>query len=200
MGSSLKILRQDELQSRIPYSAKLSIDCECRVLFLDVRDLKKWLFCVLSLRTLPRECAPLKRGISSMLYMRLVKEVNPSSHEKQFFSTSISLIFCLYRWFVDLLLLFRGSVVSDFLGPQELQQASLPCPSTSPGVCSNSCPLSQWCYSTISSSVALFSLAFNFSQLQGLFPMSQLFVSVVRVLELQLQHQSFQWIFGVDFF
>ena len=43
-----------------------------------------------------------------------------------------------------LLLLFSRSVVSDSLRPHGLQHARLPCPSPSPGVCSNSCPLSQW--------------------------------------------------------
>ena len=48
------------------------------------------------------------------------------------------------------------SVVSDSLWPHGLQHARLLCPSLSPGVCSNSCPLSRWCYPTISSSAALF--------------------------------------------
>ena len=54
------------------------------------------------------------------------------------------------------LLLFSGSVVSDSLWPHGLQHAGLPCP-PSPGACSNSRPLSQWCHATISSSVAPFS-------------------------------------------
>ena len=58
---------------------------------------------------------------------------------------------------VLLLLLFSRSVMADSLGPQGLQHARLPCPSSTPGVCSNSCPLSQWCCSTICSSVAPFS-------------------------------------------
>ena len=41
-----------------------------------------------------------------------------------------------------------------------MQHARLPCPSLSPRVCSNSCPLRQWCNPTISSSAALFSFAF----------------------------------------
>ena len=49
---------------------------------------------------------------------------------------------------------FSRSVMSDSLWPHGLQHARLPCPSLSPGVCSNSCPLSRWCYPTISSSVA----------------------------------------------
>ena len=46
--------------------------------------------------------------------------------------------------------------MSDSLWPHGLQHARLPCPSLSPGVCSNSYPLSQWCYLTISSSAAHF--------------------------------------------
>ena len=46
--------------------------------------------------------------------------------------------------------------------PHGLQQASLPCPSLSPRVCSNLCPLSQWCHPTISSSVAPFSCPQSF--------------------------------------
>ena len=51
-----------------------------------------------------------------------------------------------------------------------------PCPSLSPGVCSNSCPFSQWCYLTISSSAAPFSCPQSFPA-SGSFPMSQLFPS-----------------------
>ena len=46
--------------------------------------------------------------------------------------------------------------MADTSGPHELQHTTLPCPSLSPKVCSNSCPLSQSCYLTISSSAALF--------------------------------------------
>ena len=49
------------------------------------------------------------------------------------------------------------SVVSDSLQLHGLQQARLPCPSLSPGACSNSCPLSWWCHPTISFSVTSFS-------------------------------------------
>ena len=50
-----------------------------------------------------------------------------------------------------------------------LQHARLLCLPLSPGVCSNLCPLSQWCYLTITFFVAPFSFAFNLSQHQGLF-------------------------------
>ena len=52
---------------------------------------------------------------------------------------------------------FSHSVVSNSLRPHGLQHARLPCPSPTPGACSNSCPSSQWCLSTISSSVVPFS-------------------------------------------
>ena len=48
-------------------------------------------------------------------------------------------------------------VHSDSLQPHRLQHARLPCPSPTPGACSNSCPSSQWCHPTISSSVVPFS-------------------------------------------
>ena len=54
-------------------------------------------------------------------------------------------------------LLFSCSVVSDSLKPHGLQHTRLPCPSLSPGICSNSCPLNQRCHPTISSSIAPFS-------------------------------------------
>ena len=54
-------------------------------------------------------------------------------------------------------LLFSRSDVSSSLWPRGLQHARLPCPSPTPGVCSNSCLLSQWCHPAISSSVVPFS-------------------------------------------
>ena len=56
-----------------------------------------------------------------------------------------------------LLLLFSLSVVSDSLWPHRLQHAKFPCLLLSPGVCSNSCPLSWWCHPAISSSAIPFS-------------------------------------------
>ena len=66
------------------------------------------------------------------------------------------------------LLLFSHSVMSDTLQPNRLQHARLPCSLLSPGVCSNSCPLSQSYHPTISSSVAPFS-ALSLSKHQSLF-------------------------------
>ena len=66
--------------------------------------------------------------------------------------------------------------MSDSLQSHGLQHPRLPCPLSSSGVCSNSIPLSCWCYPTISSSVALFSCPQSFPAL-GSFPMNWLFVS-----------------------
>ena len=71
---------------------------------------------------------------------------------------------------------FGRSVVSDSLRPHGLQHARLPCPSPTPGAYSNSCPLSQWCHPTFSSSVIPFSRLQSFPAL-GSFPMSQFFTS-----------------------
>ena len=58
-----------------------------------------------------------------------------------------------------------------------MQHARLPCPSWSPGVCSKSCPWSQWCHLTISSSVIPFSSCCQSFPASGSFQMSQLFAS-----------------------
>ena len=72
---------------------------------------------------------------------------------------------------------FSRSVVSDTLRPDELQHARPPCPSPTPGVHPNSCPLSWWCHSTISSSIVPFSSCLQSFPASGSFPMSQLFTS-----------------------
>ena len=88
--------------------------------------------------------------------------------------------------------------MADSLIFQGLQHFRLPCPSLSPGTCSNSCSVSQWCYLSISSSAAPFPFAFNLSQHQGLFQWGSCLHQVAKVLQLQLQHQSFQSKFKVD--
>ena len=67
------------------------------------------------------------------------------------------------------------SVVSDSLRPHESQHARPPCPSPTPGVHPDSCPLSQWCHPAISSSVILFSSCPQSLPASESFPMSQLF-------------------------
>ena len=68
---------------------------------------------------------------------------------------------------------FSCSVVSDSLRPHESQHARPPCPSPTPGVYTNSFPLSQWCHPTISSSVIPFSSCPQSFPASGSFQMSQ---------------------------
>ena len=70
---------------------------------------------------------------------------------------------------------FSRSVVSDPLRPYGLQHARPPCPSPTPGVHPNSCPLSWWCHPTISSSAVPFSSCPQSFPASGSFQMSQLF-------------------------
>ena len=81
-------------------------------------------------------------AMSRILYM-----LSNFSNEKLELRRYLGLIF---------LSLFSRSVTSDYLLPHRLQHARLPCPSPSPGACSNSCPLSWWCHPTILSSVVPF--------------------------------------------
>ena len=110
-----------------------------------------------------------------------------------------NIIFSLQGPFGKILLLFSHWVMSDSLRPHGLQHARIPCPSPFPGVAQThvhrvsdaiqlSCPLP-------SPSPP----AFNLPQHQGLFPWVGSSHQVAKVLELQLQHQSFQWILRVDF-
>ena len=93
----------------------------------------------------------------------------------------------------------RHSVMSNSLQLHGLHSARLPCTSPTHRACSNSCPLSQWCHPTISSS------AVPVSYYLKSFPKSESFhwVSsshqIAKVLEFQLQHQSFQWTPRNDF-
>ena len=79
---------------------------------------------------------------------------------------------------ITYLLLFSCSVVSNSLRPHALQHTRLPCTSLSPGVCSNSCSLNQWCHPTISSSVIPLSSCIQPFPASGSFPMSWPFASV----------------------
>ena len=101
--------------------------------------------------------------------------------------------------YLNFMLSFSHSVVSVSLWPHGLQHARFPCPSPSPGPCSNSC---HWVGDAIQPSHPLSSPLV----LPSIFPSIRVFSydsalshQVAKVLELQLQHQSFQWIFRVDF-
>ena len=91
---------------------------------------------------------------------------------------------------------FSHSDVSDSLRPQGVPHARPPCPLPIPGVYPNSCSSSWWCHPTISSSPS--PPAFSFSQHQGLCKWVSSLYQVAKVLEFQLQHQSFQWTLRTD--
>ena len=78
--------------------------------------------------------------------------------------------FCIFKLF------YSHSIMSNSLWPHGLQHTRLLSPSLSPRVCSNSCPLSQWCHPTISSSVVSFSSCLHSFPASGSFLMSQSFV------------------------
>ena len=69
------------------------------------------------------------------------------------------------------------SVTESCQRPHGLQHIRLPCPSLSPGVCSNSCPLSRWCHPTILSSVTPFSFCIQSFPAPGSFPVNRLLAS-----------------------
>ena len=73
----------------------------------------------------------------------------------QIVCTCIYVYLCVSVW-------FSHSVVSDSFWDHEQQYSMCPCPWLAPGVCSNSCPLSQWCHPTISSSITPFSCSQSF--------------------------------------
>ena len=74
-------------------------------------------------------------------------------------------------------MLFSHSIVSNSLWPHGLQQDRLPCPSPSPGTCSNSCPFSRWFHPSIWSSVVPLSSCLQSFLESGSFLVSQLFAS-----------------------
>ena len=94
---------------------------------------------------------------------------------------------------------FCRSVMSDSLRPHGLQNARPPCPSPTPGVYPNSCPLGQWCHLIISSSVFPFSSCLQSSQHQGLFKWVSSSHQVVKILEFSASTISFQWTPRTDF-
>ena len=91
---------------------------------------------------------------------------------------------------------FSRSVMSNSLRPRGLQHARPPFPLPTPGAYSSSCPSSQWCHPTISSSVVPFSSHVQFFPATESFAMSQFFTSggqsSPHQVDFQLQHQYFQ--------
>ena len=98
----------------------------------------------------------------------------------------------LYKVLWTLLLLLSHSVMSNSLRFHRLQHTRPPCPSPLPGVCSDSCSLSQWCHPSMSSYVVPFSSVFNLSQHRGLFQWVSSSHQVAKVLGFQLHHPVLQ--------
>ena len=82
-----------------------------------------------------------------------------------------------YPTSINTIVQFSRSVASDSLWSHGIQHTRLPCPSPTPRIYSNSCPSSQWCHPTISSSVIPFSSHLQSFPASGSFPMSQFFAS-----------------------
>ena len=72
--------------------------------------------------------------------------------------------------------------MSDSFWPHGLQYTRPPCPSPTPGACSKSCPLSQWCHAPTSSSVVPFSSSLQCFPASGSFPVSQFFASGSQII------------------
>ena len=145
----------------------------------------------------PMDCSPQGSSIHGVLQMRILKWVGMpflggSSSPRDW--TYVYLVSCTGRqvitsvtweaqcrtsWYNKIFssVQFSCSVVSDSLRPHELQHARPPCPSPTPGVHPDPCPLSRWCHPAISSSVIPFSFCPQTLPALGSFPMSQLFTS-----------------------
>ena len=111
-------------------------------------------------------------------------------------------LYCRSHFFIpdSPYLRFSHSVMSDSLQPHEPQHNSPPCPSPTPRVHLNSCPLSRWCHPSMSSSVIPFSSCLQSFPASGSFQMSQLFTSGGQNIGVSVQHWSFQWTPRADLF
>ena len=96
--------------------------------------------------------------LSRMLWIRYLRTRDPSKFTRSLTTRVAPYANTSNTMKLFLLLLFSRSVMSNSLWPHGLQHDRLPCPSPSPGVCSNWCPSSQWCHPIISFSVTLFLL------------------------------------------
>ena len=91
--------------------------------------------------------------------------------------------FFVFTCYINISPQFLYSVMSNSLWHHGLQHTRLPCPSPTPGTCSNSCPSSQWCHPIISSSVIPFSSSLQSFPGSGSFPESVLHIKVAKWLE-----------------
>ena len=96
-------------------------------------------------------------------------------------------ICCWKLWNYIVIYLLRDDTMWHFLvfhslQPHGLQHTRLLCPPLFPGICSNSCPLNQWCYVTISSSTAPFPFCLKSFPASGSFPNSWPFISADQAI------------------
>ena len=123
-------------------------------------------------RVLPRKCT----GYSKQPLPKNTREDYTWTSPEGQYRNQIDFILCSQRWRSSISLVhFSRSVMSNSLWIYELQHARPPCPSPTPGVHSDSHPLSQWCHPAISSSVIPLSSCPQSLPASESFPMSQLF-------------------------
>ena len=91
-------------------------------------------------------------------------------------------LFSCFSFHYSRLLLFSHSVVFWLFATPWMQHTRLPCPSPTPGACSNSSPLNWWCHPTILSSVFLFCFCLQSFPPSWSFPLSQLFTSGGQII------------------
>ena len=143
------------------------------------------------------------RTLESPLDCKEIKPVNPKRNQSWiFFGRTDADAEAPILWPPDVKsfnsVQFSHSVGSNSLPPHELQHARPPCPTPTPRAYPNSCPLSWWCHPTISSSVVPFSSCPQSFPASGLFKGVSFSYQVAKVLEFQLQHQTFQWTSRTD--
>ena len=126
-----------------------------------------------------------EKKITVWLYIAL------SPSEDTFFNDFYFLLYILVLLFYHSVK-FSHSVVSDSLWPHEPQYTRPPCPSPTPGVYPNSCPLSRWSHSSISSSVVTVSSCPQSFPALGSFQWVSSSHQLAKVLEFEFQHLSFQ--------
>ena len=111
-------------------------------------------------------------------YLHTHKKAHKDKFKKWNCKTSRKNVSLLFIYSVQ----FSWSVMSDSLRPHGLQHTRLPCPSPTPGACSNSCPSRWWWHPTILSSVDPLSSCLQSFPESGSFPMSQFFASGGQII------------------
>ena len=127
-----------------------------------------------------KEISSISHSIVSLYLFANRNNLQSLSYLSLLFSGNLHSFGCMFPFFGFHFSSFHQSVSSvtkscPTLWPHESQHIRHPCPSQTPGVYSNSCPLSRWCHPAISSSVIPFSSCPQSLQASGSFPMNQLF-------------------------